>query len=90
MAKYIGKRLIHLIGIMIAVSFLTFLLMYLSPGDAAAKKLKLKTAYIHRQRFIFVLPHRENLKETIYERIEVPRKQSAVHREADDCLYVHI
>ena len=39
MAKYIGKRLIHLIGIMIAVSFLTFLLMYLSPGDAAAKKL---------------------------------------------------
>ena len=39
MAKYIVKRLIHLIGIMIAVSFLTFLLMYLSPGDAAAKKL---------------------------------------------------
>lgn len=39
MAKYIGKRLIHLIGIMIAVSLLTFLLMYLSPGDAAAKKL---------------------------------------------------
>ena len=39
MAKYIGKRLIHLVGIMIAVSFLTFLLMYLSPGDAATKKL---------------------------------------------------
>ena len=39
MAKYIGRRLIHLVGIMIAVSFLTFLLMYLSPGDAAAKKL---------------------------------------------------
>ena len=39
MAKYIVKRLIHLIGIMNAVSFLTFLLMYLSPGDAAAKKL---------------------------------------------------
>ena len=39
MAKYIVKRLIHLLGIMIAVSFLTFLLMYLSPGDAAAKKL---------------------------------------------------
>ena len=39
MARYIGKRLIHLVGIMIAVSFLTFLLMYLSPGDAAAKKL---------------------------------------------------
>ena len=39
MARYIGRRLIHLIGIMIAVSFLTFLLMYLSPGDPAAKKL---------------------------------------------------
>ena len=39
MAKYIGRRLIHLVGIMIAVSFLTFLLMYLSPGDAAMKKL---------------------------------------------------
>ena len=39
MLKYIARRLIHLIGIMIAVSFLTFLLMYLSPGDAAAKKL---------------------------------------------------
>ena len=39
MARYIGKRLIHLVGIMIAVSFLTFLLMYLAPGDAATKKL---------------------------------------------------
>ena len=39
MLKYIGKRMVHLIFIMIAVSFLTFLLMYLSPGDAAAKKL---------------------------------------------------
>ena len=39
MAKYIGKRLLHLIWILIAVSFLTFLLMYLSPGDAAMKKL---------------------------------------------------
>ena len=39
MAKYIGRRLIHLAGIMIAVSFLTFLLMYLAPGDAAMKKL---------------------------------------------------
>ena len=37
--KYIGKRLLHLVWIMIAVSFLTFLLMYLSPGDAAMKKL---------------------------------------------------
>ena len=39
MAKYIGKRLLHLVGILIALSFLTFLLMYLAPGDAAAKKL---------------------------------------------------
>ena len=39
MARYIGRRLLHLVGILIAVSFLTFLLMYLSPGDAAMKKL---------------------------------------------------
>ena len=39
MARYIGWRLVHLVGIMVAVSFITFLLMYLSPGDAAAKKL---------------------------------------------------
>lgn len=39
MAKYIGKRLLRLAGTMLAVSFLTFLLMYLAPGDAAAKKL---------------------------------------------------
>jgi peptide/nickel transport system permease protein len=37
--KYIGKRLLHLAGILVAISFLTFLLMYLSPGDAAVKKL---------------------------------------------------
>ncbi len=39
MLKYIAKRLLHLAGILIAVSFLTFLLMYLAPGDAAVKKL---------------------------------------------------
>jgi len=39
MAKYIGKRMLHLIWIMIALSFLTFLLMYLAPGDPAVKKL---------------------------------------------------
>ena len=37
--KYIGTRLLHLVGILIALSFLTFLLMYLAPGDAATKKL---------------------------------------------------
>ena len=39
MGKYIGKRLVHLVLILIALSFLTFLLMYISPGDAAQKKL---------------------------------------------------
>ncbi len=39
MGNYIGKRLLHLVGILIALSFLTFLLMYLAPGDAAVKKL---------------------------------------------------
>ncbi len=39
MGKYIVKRLIHLIWILIAVCFLTFLLLYLAPGDAASKKL---------------------------------------------------
>ena len=39
MAKYVGKRLLHLLFILVALSFLTFLLMYLTPGDAAVKKL---------------------------------------------------
>ena len=39
MGKYIAKRLLHLAGILVALSFLTFLLMYLAPGDAAVKKL---------------------------------------------------
>ena len=39
MRKYICRRLLHLFGILIALSFLTFLLMYLAPGDAAVKKL---------------------------------------------------
>ena len=39
MGRYIRRRLLHLIWIMLAVSFLTYLLMYLSPGDAAMKKL---------------------------------------------------
>lgn len=39
MGRYIGKRLLHLVFILIALSFLTFLLMYLAPGDAATKKL---------------------------------------------------
>ena len=39
MAHYIGKRLLQLIPIVIGLSFLTFLLMYISPGDPAIKKL---------------------------------------------------
>ena len=39
MLKYIGKRLLHLLIILVAVSFITFLLMYISPGDPARKKL---------------------------------------------------
>ncbi len=39
MLKYIAKRLLHLAGILIALSFPTFPLMYLAPGDAAVKKL---------------------------------------------------
>ena len=39
MGKYVVRRLLHVAWIMLAVSFLTFLLSYLSPGDAAMKKL---------------------------------------------------
>ena len=39
MGKYILMRLVHLVWILLAVSFLTFLLLYLAPGDAASKKL---------------------------------------------------
>ena len=39
MGKYILKRLVQLVWILIAVSLLTFLLLYLTPGDAASKKL---------------------------------------------------
>ncbi len=39
MSKYIGRRLLSLIPILIGITFLTFLLMYIAPGDAAQKKL---------------------------------------------------
>ena len=39
MGKYILRRLVHLVWILVAVCFLTFLLLYLAPGDAATKKL---------------------------------------------------
>ncbi len=40
MAKYIGKRLLQMIPVLLGLTFLTFLLLYLSPGDPAEKKLK--------------------------------------------------
>lgn len=39
MKRTIGKRLAHLTVVILGVSFLTFLLMYISPGDPAQKKL---------------------------------------------------
>ncbi len=39
MKRTIGRRLVHLAVILLGVSFLTFLLMYVSPGDPAQKKL---------------------------------------------------
>lgn len=39
MKKQIAKRILELIVILIVLSFLTFLLMYLAPGDPAEKRL---------------------------------------------------
>lgn len=39
MARFIGKRLLMLIPIMIGLSFLTYLLMYISPGDPVRNRL---------------------------------------------------
>lgn len=39
MAKYIGKRLLSLIPILIGITFLTFLLLHIAPGDPAQKRL---------------------------------------------------
>lgn len=39
MGKYIGKRLLSLIPILIGITFLTFLLLYIAPGDPAQKRL---------------------------------------------------
>ena len=35
MAKYIGKRLLFLILVLLGVSFIVFTLLYISPGDPA-------------------------------------------------------
>ena len=39
MGKYILKRLINLIPVLLAITFLVFLLMYLTPGDPALMRL---------------------------------------------------
>ncbi|MBR5752901.1 MAG: ABC transporter permease [Clostridia bacterium] len=39
MGKYVGKRLLSLIPILLGITFLTFLLLYIAPGDPAQKKL---------------------------------------------------
>lgn len=39
MLKYIGKRLLRLIPILLVITFITFSLMYLASGDPAQKKL---------------------------------------------------
>ena len=39
MLKYIGKRLLRLIPILLIITFVAFSLMYIAPGDPAQKKL---------------------------------------------------
>ena len=39
MGKFIGKRFLQLVFVLFAVSFLTFALMYIAPGDPAERKL---------------------------------------------------
>ncbi len=39
MLKYIGKRLLNLIPILLILTFLVYVLVYLTPGDPALKKL---------------------------------------------------
>ncbi len=58
MIKYVGKRLFHLAWIMLAVSFLTFLLMYLTPGDAASKKLSAQGVAVSEE---VLMQTRENM-----------------------------
>ena len=39
MGKYVGKRLSSLVPILLGITFLTFLLLYIAPGDPAQKRL---------------------------------------------------
>ena len=49
MKKTIGRRLVHLVVILLGVSFLAFLLMYISPGDPAQKKLTAQGVAVSQQ-----------------------------------------
>ena len=49
MKKYIIKRLLQLIPILFGITILTFLLMYISPGDPAEKKLTARNEIISAQ-----------------------------------------
>lgn len=39
MGKYVGKRILSLVPILLGITFLTFLLLYIAPGDPAQKRL---------------------------------------------------
>lgn len=47
--KYIGKRLLQLIPIIIGLTFLTFLLLYITPGDPAVKKLAAQGVAVNKE-----------------------------------------
>ena len=49
MLKYIGIRLVQLIPVVLGATFLTFLLIYLTPGDAAMKRLTAQGAAIDEE-----------------------------------------
>ena len=49
MKHYIVKRLLHLVVIVLGVSFLTFFLLYLAPGDPAQKKLTAQGVAVSRE-----------------------------------------
>lgn len=49
MAKYIAKRLLQLIPIILGVTFLAFLLVYITPSDPAVKKLSAQGVAIDRE-----------------------------------------
>ena len=49
MKKQIAKRFLELIVLLIVLSMLTFLLMYLAPGDPAEKRLSSQGVAVTRE-----------------------------------------